>query len=147
MFFSQTFFNIRRGSNSFLSLDLSWKLSGTFRRVIDNLHALYFIKSSLILLRVVIDILRAQNQDFLLLMTVLFVRDDDFLVRVELAFPDIEGTWLLVLVCSLDASVSPVTWILIVHCLYIRPFAEGRRTLRQLAWVFWTEIWVWSLVH
>ena len=65
--------------------------------------------SFLILLRVVIDILRTENQNSLLLMTVLFVSDDDLFIRSELAVPDIEGTWLFVLVYPLDASVSPAT--------------------------------------
>ena len=63
----------------------------------------------MILLRVVIDILRTENQNFLLLMTVVFVSDEDFFIRSELAVPNTEGAWLFVLVCPLDASISPAT--------------------------------------
>ena len=147
IFFSQAFFDTRDSSSSFLSLDLSWKLSGPHRRITDDLHALYFLRSFLILLCVVIDILWTENQNFPLLMTVLFVSDDDFFIWSELTVPDIEGTWLFVFVYLLDASVSLATWVLAVYCLFLRPFAKGRRTLRQFTRLFWTEIWVWSLIH
>ena len=147
IFFSQSFFDTRESSGNFLCLDLSWNLCRTHRRITDNFHTLYFLKGFLILLRVVIDILRTQNQNFLLLMTVLFVSDEDFFIWSELAIPDIEGTWVFVLMYPLNASVSPATWVLTVNCLFLRPLAEGRRTSRQFSWVFWTEIWVWCLIH